>query len=59
VIDGLGVALRRAGRAREMKQWVFKISNISQELLTRSIRWIAARQVRLMQRNWIGRSEGC
>src|SRR6202034_1692245 len=44
---------------REMKQWVFKITKYSQELLDALDtldRW--PDKVRLMQRNWIGRSEG-
>src|SRR6478735_6712129 len=53
----------RAGLAereqREMKQWVFKSTKYSQELLDALDtldRW--PDKVRLMQRNWIGRSEG-
>src|SRR6185437_5820168 len=44
---------------REMSQWVFKITKYSQELLDALDgldRW--PDKVRLMQRNWIGRSEG-
>ena len=42
-----------------MNQWVFKITKYSQELLDALDtldRW--PDKVRLMQRNWIGRSEG-
>ena len=42
-----------------MNQWVFKITRYSQELLDALDtldRW--PEKVRLMQRNWIGRSEG-
>ena len=48
-----------ANEQREMNQWVFKITKYSQELLEALDtldRW--PEKVRLMQRNWIGRSEG-
>ena len=44
---------------RELTQWFFKISDYSEELLNaldRLDRW--PEKVRLMQKNWIGRSEG-
>jgi leucyl-tRNA synthetase len=59
VIDGRGWRSGAPVEQREMKQWVFKISKYSQELLDALDtldRW--PDKVRLMQRNWIGRSEG-
>src|SRR5262249_59950319 len=44
---------------REMPQWYFRITKFSEDLLQaldRLDRW--PEKVRLMQRNWIGRSEG-
>ena len=44
---------------RELTQWFFKITEFSEDLLDaldRLDRW--PEKVRLMQRNWIGRSEG-
>jgi leucyl-tRNA synthetase len=59
VIEGRGWRSGALVEQREMKQWVFKISKYSQELLSALDtldRW--PDKVRLMQRNWIGRSEG-
>ena len=59
VIDGRGWRSGAVVEQREMNQWVFKITNYSQELLDALDtldRW--PDKVRLMQRNWIGRSEG-
>src|SRR5579863_7875372 len=59
VIDGRGWRSGAVVEQREMNQWVFKITKYSQELLDaldRLDRW--PDKVRLMQRNWIGRSEG-
>ncbi|HXH43224.1 MAG TPA: leucine--tRNA ligase [Bradyrhizobium sp.] len=59
VIDGRGWRSGAIVEQREMSQWVFKITKYSQELLSaldRLDRW--PDKVRLMQRNWIGRSEG-
>jgi leucyl-tRNA synthetase len=59
VIDGLGWRSGAVVEQREMNQWVFKITKYSQELLDALDtldRW--PDKVRLMQRNWIGRSEG-
>src|SRR5437773_2791776 len=59
VIDGRGWRSGAPVEQREMKQWVFKISKYSQELLDALDtldRW--PDKVRLMQHNWIGRSEG-
>jgi leucyl-tRNA synthetase len=59
VIDGRGWRSGAIVEQREMNQWVFKITKYSQELLDAIDtldRW--PDKVRLMQRNWIGRSEG-
>jgi leucyl-tRNA synthetase len=59
VIDGRGWRSGALVEQREMKQWVFKITKYSQELLDaldHLDRW--PDKVRTMQRNWIGRSEG-
>jgi leucyl-tRNA synthetase len=59
VIDGRGWRSGAIVEQREMNQWVFKITRYAQELLDALDtldRW--PDKVRLMQRNWIGRSEG-
>ncbi|HWE77424.1 MAG TPA: leucine--tRNA ligase, partial [Pseudolabrys sp.] len=59
VIDGRGWRSGAVVEQREMSQWVFKITKYSQELLDALDtldRW--PEKVRLMQKNWIGRSEG-
>src|SRR5688500_18652273 len=59
VVDGRGWRSGALVEQREMSQWVFKITKHSQELLDAIEtldRW--PEKVRLMQRNWIGRSEG-
>jgi leucyl-tRNA synthetase len=59
VIDGRGWRSGAPVEQRELYQWVFKISDYSQELLDALDtleRW--PEKVRLMQKNWIGRSEG-
>src|ERR1700736_1922769 len=59
VIDGGGWRSGAVVELREMNQWVFKITKYAQELLDALDtleRW--PDKVRLMQRNWIGRSEG-
>jgi leucyl-tRNA synthetase len=59
VIDGRGWRSGALVEQREMNQWVFKITKYAQELLDALDtleRW--PDKVRLMQRNWIGRSEG-
>src|ERR1700704_1200349 len=59
VIDGRGWRSGAPVEQRELTQWFFKISNYSEDLL-KSLdtldRW--PEKVRLMQKNWIGRSEG-
>ena len=59
VIDGRGWRSGAVVEQREINQWVFKITKYSQELLDALDtldRW--PDKVRLMQHNWIGRSEG-
>jgi leucyl-tRNA synthetase len=59
VIDGRGWRSNALVEQRELSQWFFKITNYAQELLDaieRLDRW--PERVRLMQTNWIGRSEG-
>ncbi len=59
VIDGRGWRSGAAVEQRELTQWFFKISDYSEELLEaldHLDRW--PEKVRLMQKNWIGRSEG-
>jgi leucyl-tRNA synthetase len=59
VIDGRGWRSGAPVEQRELTQWFFKISNYSEDLLNaldKLDRW--PEKVRLMQKNWIGRSEG-
>ncbi len=59
VIDGRGWRSGAEVEQRELTQWFFKISDYSQDLLKALDtldRW--PEKVRLMQKNWIGRSEG-
>jgi leucyl-tRNA synthetase len=59
VIDGRGWRSGALVEQRELTQWFFKITDFAQELLDaldQLDRW--PEKVRLMQRNWIGRSEG-
>jgi leucyl-tRNA synthetase len=59
VIDGRGWRSGALVEQRELTQWFFKISKYSEDLLTaldKLDRW--PEKVRLMQKNWIGRSEG-
>ncbi len=59
VIDGRGWRSGALVEQRELTQWFFKISDYAQDLLDaldRLERW--PEKVRLMQKNWIGRSEG-
>src|SRR5262249_10880894 len=59
VIDGRGWRSDAPVEQRDLTQWFFKITNFSQELLDaldKLDRW--PEKVRLMQKNWIGRSEG-
>jgi leucyl-tRNA synthetase len=59
VIEGRGWRSGALVEQRELTQWFFKITKFSEDLLTsldRLDRW--PEKVRIMQRNWIGRSEG-
>jgi leucyl-tRNA synthetase len=59
VIEGRGWRSGAPVEQRELTQWFFRITRFSDDLLTaidRLDRW--PEKVRLMQRNWIGRSEG-
>lgn len=59
VIDGKGWRSGAPVEQRELTQWFFRISDYSESLLQgldQLDRW--PEKVRLMQRNWIGRSEG-
>jgi leucyl-tRNA synthetase len=59
VIDGRGWRSGALVEQRELTQWFFRISAFSDELLDALDgleRW--PEKVRIMQRNWIGRSEG-
>jgi leucyl-tRNA synthetase len=59
VIDGRGWRSGALVEQRELTQWFFKITNFSEDLLSaldKLDRW--PEKVRIMQRNWIGRSEG-
>jgi leucyl-tRNA synthetase len=59
VIDGRGWRSGAIVEQRELTQWFFKITDYSEDLLAALDgldRW--PEKVRLMQRNWIGRSEG-
>ena len=59
VIDGRGWRSGAPVEVRELTQWFFKITDYAQDLhdkLDTLGRW--PEKVRLMQKNWIGRSEG-
>jgi leucyl-tRNA synthetase len=59
VIDGRGWRSGAVVEQRELTQWFFKITDFAQDLLDtldQLERW--PDKVRLMQKNWIGRSEG-
>jgi leucyl-tRNA synthetase len=59
VIDGRGWRSGAVIEQREQPEWVFKITNFAEDLLEaldHLERW--PDKVRLMQANWIGRSEG-
>ena len=59
VIDGRGWRSGALVEQRELVQWFFKITDFAQDLydaLDTLTEW--PEKVRLMQRNWIGRSEG-
>jgi leucyl-tRNA synthetase len=59
VIDGLGWRSGAPVERKELDQWFFRITDFSEDLLKglqELDRWPA--KVRVMQENWIGRSEG-
>jgi leucyl-tRNA synthetase len=59
VIDGMGWRSGAPVERKKLSQWFFKITAYSDELLSaldRLDRW--PEKVRVMQKNWIGRSEG-
>ena len=59
VIDGRGWRSGALVESRELTQWFFRITAFAEDLLTALDgldRW--PEKVRLMQKNWIGRSEG-
>ncbi len=59
VIDGRGWRSGALVERRKLSQWFFKITDFSEELLNALDtleRW--PEKVRVMQKNWIGRSEG-
>jgi leucyl-tRNA synthetase len=59
VIDGRGWRSGAVVERRKLSQWFFRITAFSDDLLSaldRLDRW--PEKVRIMQRNWIGRSEG-
>ncbi len=59
VIDGKGWRSGATVEKREIEQWFIKITDYAQELLDDIDKLDAwPEQVRTMQRNWIGRSEG-
>lgn len=60
VVDGRGWRSGALVERREISQWFIKITAYADELLSdldTLVGWPA--QVKQMQRNWIGRSEGC
>ena len=60
VIDGKGWRTGAVVEQKELSQWFFKISHYAEELgnsLDELSEW--PEKVKIMQKNWIGRSEGC
>ena len=60
VIDGKGWRTGAEVEQKELSQWFFKISHYAEELgesLDNLDEW--PEKVKVMQKNWIGRSEGC
>ncbi len=60
VIDGKGWRSGTPVEKRELEQWFFSITRFAEDLLQALDgleNW--PERVRIMQRNWIGRSEGC
>jgi len=60
VIDGKGWRSGADVEQKELSQWFFKIKDYAEELLSdldNLDKW--PEKVKLMQKNWIGKSEGC
>ena len=60
VVDGRLRALRHEVDKRDLEQWFFRITDYADRLLEdlgNLTEW--PERVRVMQENWIGRSEGC
>ena len=60
VIDGRGWRSGAPVERKKLNQWFFKISNFSEELLNdlnKLDQW--PEKVKIMQKNWIGKSFGC
>ena len=60
VIDGKGWRSGAVVERKKLNQWFFKITNFSERLLSdldRLPEW--PEKVKIMQRNWIGKSYGC
>ncbi|MDC0469627.1 leucine--tRNA ligase [Candidatus Pelagibacter sp.] len=60
VIDGKGWRSGATVERKKLNQWFFKISNFSEELLSdlnQLSEW--PNKVKIMQKNWIGKSFGC
>ena len=58
VVNGACERCETPVETREMEQWFFRITRYADELLVHEdVDW--PEHVKLMQRNWIGRSEGC
>ena len=60
VVDGKGWRSGAVVERKKLNQWFFKISHFSEELLTNLDNlkdW--PEKVKIMQRNWIGKSFGC
>ena len=60
VIDGKGWRSGAIVERKKLNQWFFKISNFSEELLS-SLNQLSdwPEKVKIMQKNWIGKSFGC
>ena len=58
VIDGKGWRSGATIERRELPQWFLRITNYCEELLSGLDHLEWPEQVKVMQRNWIGRSEG-
>ena len=60
VIDGRGWRSGEIVERKKLSQWVFKITNFSEELLNDlQLLHHWPDKVKLMQKNWIGKSTGC